>query len=61
MNLDDIKIDIANKFKSVYYVDEMLGTYNGKTKYFRIDIMNLMTYKQLLNAGVMFRKSIAHV
>ncbi|CAF0976472.1 unnamed protein product [Rotaria sordida] len=51
-SLDDMKVEIKNKFKSIYFVDEVLGTNNGRTRFIRIDLLNHLEYKQILNAGV---------
>lgn len=51
MNIEDIKIEIMNKYKSLYYFGEVPGTNNGKIRYLRIDMMNLLEYKYILNAG----------
>ena len=52
MNIEDIKIEIMNKYKSLYYIGEIPGTNNGRKRYIRIDMMNLLEYKHVLNAGV---------
>jgi hypothetical protein len=51
-SLEDMKVEIMNKYKSIYYFDEILGTNNGKTRFIRIDLINHLEYKQILNAGV---------
>ena len=50
--LDDMKVEIMNKFKSIYYFDEILGTNNGRTRFIRMDLLNPLEYKQILCAGV---------
>jgi hypothetical protein len=51
-SLDDMKVEIMNKFKSTYDIDEVLGTNNGRTRFIRIDLLNHLEYKQILNAGI---------
>ncbi|CAF2981746.1 unnamed protein product [Rotaria sp. Silwood2] len=50
--LEDMKVEVMNKFKSIYYFDEVLGTNNGRTRFIRIDLLNHLEYKQIMNAGI---------
>ncbi|CAF1061099.1 unnamed protein product, partial [Rotaria magnacalcarata] len=50
--VEDMKIEVMNKFKSIYYFDEVLGTNNGRTRFIRMDLLNQLEYKQILNAGI---------
>ncbi|CAF4503285.1 unnamed protein product [Rotaria socialis] len=50
--VEDMKIEVMNKFKSIYYFDEVLGTNNGRTRFIRMDLLNHLEYKQILNAGI---------
>ncbi|CAF0887045.1 unnamed protein product [Rotaria sordida] len=52
LTIEDIKIEIINKYKSIYYIDEIIGTNNGKTRYVRIDFLNFSEYNQILNSGI---------
>lgn len=53
LNVDDLKMEIITRFKSMYAIEELTGTNNGKSRYVRIDLMDSHEYKQLLNAGVL--------
>lgn len=52
-SIDDIKFEIMNKYKSIHYIDEIIGTNNGKSRFLRLDLMNVLEYNQILNAGVL--------
>jgi hypothetical protein len=52
MNIEDFKLEIISKYSSVYCIEEILGTNNGKTRYIRIDILNSSEHNQLLNSGI---------
>ena len=41
-----------NKFKSIYNVEDINGTNNGKTHYVRMDILNENEYNKIFNAGI---------
>jgi hypothetical protein len=53
IDLGDMKLEITKKYTSAYYIDEIPGTNNGKTRYLRMDLLKLDEYKQLLNAGIL--------
>lgn len=52
LNGEDVKEILTKKYQSIYSVDDILGTNNGKSRYIRIDLLNSTEYNQLLNSGV---------
>ena len=52
LKIGDIKNSLMNKFKSIYNVEDINGTINGKTHYVRTDILNENEYNKIFNAGI---------
>ena len=49
---------MEEKYKSIYSIQELRGTNNGKTRLLRIDLLNQIEYKQVLNTGVICIESV---
>ncbi|CAF3825274.1 unnamed protein product [Rotaria sp. Silwood1] len=50
--IEDIKIILAQKFATIYTIDEIPGTNNGKSRYVRMDLLSEIEYQQILNSGI---------
>ncbi|CAF3458498.1 unnamed protein product [Rotaria socialis] len=48
---DDIKTHVKEKLKSVYTMEEMMGTMNYRSRHIRIDLLSKDEYKSVLNSG----------
>ncbi|CAF3777043.1 unnamed protein product [Rotaria sp. Silwood1] len=52
ISIDEFKRKIDDKYNSIYSVEELGDTNSGRWRHLRIDLLNKIEYKQLLNAGV---------
>ncbi|CAF0942540.1 unnamed protein product [Rotaria sordida] len=52
LSTDDFRRQIEDKYKSIYSIGELACTNNERLRHLRIDLLNLIKYKQLLNTGV---------
>ncbi|CAF1627383.1 unnamed protein product [Rotaria sp. Silwood1] len=52
LGIEDIKNILEQKFKTIYIIDEITGTNNGKSRYVRMDLLSESEYKQILNSGI---------
>ncbi|CAF4819036.1 unnamed protein product, partial [Rotaria sp. Silwood2] len=50
--IEDIKNILAQKFTTIYIIDEIPGTNNGKSRYVRMDLLSEIECQQILNSGI---------
>ncbi|CAF1066314.1 unnamed protein product, partial [Didymodactylos carnosus] len=48
---DEVKMDIEEKRKSVYSIEEMLGTQSYRPRHIRVDLLSKEEYETILNCG----------
>ena len=58
LSVDNFRHQMEEKYKSIYPIQELRGTNNGKTRHLRIDLLNQIEYKQVLNTGVICIESV---
>ncbi|CAF4534498.1 unnamed protein product, partial [Didymodactylos carnosus] len=51
LSYDEVKMDIEEKWKSVYSIKEMLGTQNYRSRHIRVDLLSKNEYETILNCG----------
>ncbi|CAF1382263.1 unnamed protein product [Rotaria sordida] len=50
--IEDINDILAQKFTTIYIIEEILGTNNGKSRYVRMDLLSEIEYQQILRSGI---------
>ncbi|CAF4636013.1 unnamed protein product [Rotaria magnacalcarata] len=51
IKLEDIQTLVKEKMKSIFKVEEMLGTYTYRSRHIRIDLLSQDEYRNVLNSG----------
>ncbi|CAF3172752.1 unnamed protein product [Rotaria socialis] len=51
LKLDDIQTQVKEKMKSIYKVEEMLGTFTYRSRHIRVDLLSQDEYRNILNSG----------
>ncbi|CAF1365526.1 unnamed protein product [Didymodactylos carnosus] len=51
VSLNEVKEELENKFKSIYSVEDIIGTKNNRNRHIRIDFSDEREYIDVLNSG----------
>ncbi|CAF3844676.1 unnamed protein product [Rotaria sp. Silwood1] len=52
IDIDEFRIDIKERYKSIFTVENMMGTMRSNSRHIRMDFSDINDYESILNSGV---------